>query len=158
MASTYCAISSTWELRARRRRLLPRCRLPMPDTTLLPPADSAEIFVPPVHTLSQAFDQWRAEHLRTSLAVRRCLDGPVAAAASGGGEEELRPLVAAAQGELWSYFQLKRAVLSGCAQAPCVPVTAQSSALLARQPQPSRSTSGWALKGNQQPAQAGLSP
>jgi len=55
----------------------------------------------------QAFDKWRAGHLRTALAVRRALETPSTQ------ESELRGLVAAAQNDLWAYFHLKRAVLSG---------------------------------------------
>lgn len=55
----------------------------------------------------QAFDKWRAGHLRTALVVRRALETPSTQ------ESELRVLVAAAQNDLWAYFQLKRAVLSG---------------------------------------------
>lgn len=49
--------------------------------------------------------------MRTALAVRRALD---AASGPDADDAELRRLVSTAQTDLWSYFQLKRAILSGC--------------------------------------------
>lgn len=58
----------------------------------------------------QAFDTWRAKHWSTALGIRRLLAGE----AGGANEAALVRLVAEAQHELWSYFQLKRAIVGGC--------------------------------------------
>ena len=64
----------------------------------------------PPTAVPQAFDAWRAKHWSTALGIRRLLAGE----AGGANEAALVRLVAEAQHELWSYFQLKRAVVGGC--------------------------------------------
>ena len=67
---------------------------------------------------AQAFDTWRAKHWSTALGIRRLLAGE----AGGANEAALVRLVAEAQHELWSYFQLKRAIVGGCAGCSSSPI------------------------------------
>ncbi len=68
------------------------------------------VSTPPRVRGAQAFDTWRAKHWSTALGIRRLLAGE----AGGANEAALVRLVAEAQHELWSYFQLKRAIVGGC--------------------------------------------